>query len=183
MSDRSKLATEAVPAASARPDEGKVPSDGPRLALAIVCGVILIAMMTLTVVDVIGRYGFNSPLIGATELTELLLVSVVFIGLPAVTLDDGHVSVDLLVSRMPDWIHPWRLIGIGLLSVAVLAVVAWRLWIQGTQIASYGGVTNSLRLPVAPVAWFCSICTVAAIALTFWQLVGQMRALRIRTKI
>lgn len=169
--------SEAASVASTPPNGGDMPTGGPRMALALVCGVILLVMMALTVVDVIGRYGFDSPLIGATELTELLLVSVVFIGLPAVTLDRGHVSVDLLVSRMPDWFQPWRLLGVGAVSVAVLAIVAWRLWVQGDQIAGYGGVTSSLRLPVAPVAWFCSICTMVAMILTLWQMGRQLRAL------
>ena len=141
-----------------------------RTALAVVCGVILTMMMALTVLDVIGRYGFNSPLIGATELTEVLLISVVFIGLPAVSIDRAHVTVDLLVTRIPDRIQPVRRIAVGVVCVGVQLLVAWRLWLQGNQIDGYGGVTNSLRLPVAPVAWFCALCTLAAAAVTLWQI-------------
>ena len=44
-------------------------------------GMLLLVMMATTIVDVIGRYIFNSPLSGAGELTELILVSVIFMGL------------------------------------------------------------------------------------------------------
>ncbi|WP_156127882.1 TRAP transporter small permease [Pseudooceanicola atlanticus] len=171
----------AAQAASAEAAGGTRPQSAPRMALAVICGVILIVMMALTVIDVIGRYGFNAPLIGATELTELLLVSVVFIGLPAVSMDDGHVSVDLFVSKMPVWIQPFRRIFVALVSSGVLAMVAWRLWVQGDQISGYGGVTNSLRLPVAPVAWFAAFCTAAAMLVTLWQVWREIRALRPQT--
>lgn len=140
----------------------------PRMALSVVCGVLLLAMMALTVVDVIGRYFLNSPLIGATELTELLLISVIFIGLPAVCLDDEHVTVDLLTSLMPAWIHPWRKALLAIVSAVMLAVIAWRLWVYGEQIAGYNGVTNSLRVPVAPVAWMCSACAWASVLITLY---------------
>ena len=74
---------------------------GLRAALAVLGGVLLMALMGMTVTDVIGRYLFNAPLRGATELTELLLAAVVFLGLPAVALADEHVTVDLVTDRMP----------------------------------------------------------------------------------
>ena len=47
---------------------------------------ILFAMMVLTTVDVVARYVFNRPLRGAFEITELLLVVLIFAGLPLVSL-------------------------------------------------------------------------------------------------
>lgn len=94
---------------------------------------------------------------GATELTEILLVSTIFIGLPAVSLDDEQVTVDLAVSQLPGWFQPWRRGLLAPVTAVVLAVVAWRLWIQADQLAGYNAVTNSLRLPVAPVARLCAV--------------------------
>ena len=96
---------------------------GLRAALAVLGGVLLMALMGMTVTDVIGRYIFNAPLRGATELTELLLAAVVFLGLPAVALADEHVTVDLVTDRMPVAIKPWRGAATGLFSAVVLAVV------------------------------------------------------------
>ncbi|MBT9386502.1 TRAP transporter small permease [Pseudooceanicola sp. CBS1P-1] len=147
----------------------------PRRVLAVVCGVILLVMMSLTVVDVIGRYIFNHPLIGATELTEMLLVSVIYIGLPAVCMDDEHVTVDLLTARMPDWIHPFRKAVLSLISVAVIGVVTWRVWVYGDQIDSYHGVTNSLRIPVAPFAWLCACCAAVSVLITLYVAARDLR--------
>lgn len=155
-----------------RPDEfrpGEHRQGGPvRLALAAICAAMLIAMMGLTLVDVVGRYVFNSPLVGATELTELLLIGVVFLGLPAVTLDRGHVSVSLLSDRLPARFQPLREFVLSLVIAALLSAIAWRIWLQGNQLAGYGGTTETLDFPLAPVAWFCAGCTLLSAGLTLW---------------
>lgn len=128
-------------------------------------GIMLLVMMAMTIVDVIGRYVFNSPLSGAGELTELLLVSVIFMGLPAVTMQKEHVTVDLFTARMPQWIERWRIYAIGILSTIILGTIGWQLWVHAGQIGAYGDVTTTLRIPISPVAYFCSVCTfVSAIA-------------------
>ncbi|KAA2313953.1 TRAP transporter small permease [Pseudooceanicola sediminis] len=147
----------------------------PRRILAWVCGAILLVLMTLTVVDVIGRYIFNAPLIGSTELTEVLLVSVIFIGLPAVCMDDEHVTVDLVTSQMPAWVHPFRKALLALISATIFGVISWRLWIYGSQIAGYHGVTNSLRIPVGPFAWLCSVCAAVAVVITLYVAARDLR--------
>ena len=52
--------------------------------LGVVASAILLAMMLLTVVDVVARYVFSRPLRGAFEVTELMLLVLIFAGLPLV---------------------------------------------------------------------------------------------------
>ncbi|WP_428925712.1 TRAP transporter small permease [Marinibacterium sp. SX1] len=139
---------------------------GLRTLLALLAGVLLVTLMSMTVIDVVGRYVFNAPLRGAAELTELLLASVIFLGLPAVSLADEHVTVDLVTDRMPAWIQPWRKALTGVFSAAVLCVVAWRIWVYAGQIGSYGGSTSTLHIPLAPVGYFCAACTLFGALLT-----------------
>lgn len=137
-----------------------------RLVITVTAGTLLLTLMGLTVCDVIGRYALNAPVKGAAELSELLLVATVFIGLPAVCLDGGHVTVDLITKNMPRITEAPRLFITGVISTVVLVIVSWRLWAYGTQVAGYNLVTNNLRLPVAPVVWFCSVFTAIAAAIT-----------------
>ena len=51
------------------------------VVLGVAASAILLGMMALTVVDVIARYVFNRPLRGAFEVTELLLLVLIFAGL------------------------------------------------------------------------------------------------------
>lgn len=134
--------------------------------LAVVGGVMLTAMMGLTVCDVIGRYIFNSPVKGAAELTEVLLAATTYLGLGAVALSDEHVTVDLLTDRLPDRVQPPRQLITGLLAGVVLAIVSWRLWVYADQIGSYGGSTSTLGLPVAPLGYFCALCAAVGAVIT-----------------
>lgn len=139
-----------------------------RRGIVFLGGIMLLVMMAMTIIDVIGRYIFNSPLGGAGELTELLLVSVIFMGLPAVTLEKEHVTVDLVTARLPSWLERWRILAIGILSAVTLAVIGWQLGIHAGRIGAYGDVTTTLRIPISPIAYFCSACTfVSAIAALF----------------
>ncbi len=50
--------------------------------LGVAASVVLLAMMLLTVVDVVARNGFSRPVRGAFEVTELMLLVLIFAGLP-----------------------------------------------------------------------------------------------------
>ncbi|MDA9207712.1 TRAP transporter small permease [Octadecabacter sp.] len=128
------------------------------IVLGSIGGILLTAMMGLTVCDVIGRYLFNSPIRGASELTEVLLCAVIFVGLGAVSLAEDHVTVDLFTDKMPLAIKPLRQALTGVLSGVILLIIAWRLWVYADQIGGYGGSTTSLRIPIAPLGYFCAIC-------------------------
>lgn len=56
----------------------------------------LLVMMLLTFFDVIGRYAFKAPIIGALDISEQLMVVVVFCVLGQVTLDRSHIRADVL---------------------------------------------------------------------------------------
>ena len=108
-----------------------------RVVTTVILAVLLVALTTVTVIDVVGRYLFNHPLPGGTELTELLVMATIFAGLPAICLDDGHVTVDMLVSRLEGAPARVHLAAVRLIVAAVLALVAWQLWVQGLRLASY----------------------------------------------
>ena len=133
-----------------------------RSGASVLCGILLLALVAVTVIDVIGRYLFASPVPGAPEYTELLLMAVIFTGLPAVCLDDGHITVDLFTSKFKGGLATLQLFFARMFVAVVLSVVAWELWQHGNQLASYQEVTIYLRVPLAPFAKaagvICAFC-------------------------
>lgn len=138
---------------------------------AALVGLMLVALTAITVLDVGGRYLFNSPLPGGTELTEILVMAVIFTGLPAITLDDGHVTADLLSQQLTPGGRRLQLLMSRLAAVVALVLIAWQMWTHGTRLAGYGQTTVYLHIPVGPViqvaAVVCglSAAIVAALAL------------------
>lgn len=78
-----------------------------RKILAAVCGtlaaVALFAIMALTLIDVSGRKLLSHSVPGSLELTELLMVVVIFAALPLVSLKGEHVVFDSLDTLLPRW--------------------------------------------------------------------------------
>mgnify|MGYP000551383505 CR=1 FL=1 len=138
-----------------------------RLATAVLCGAFLVALTLVTVADVIGRYLLSSPLPGAAEYTEILLMAIVFMGLPAVCLDDGHISVDLLTASLKGMAAKVQLNLGRLLVSVVLGLVSWQLWKHGAQLESYNEVTVYLRTPLRPFAKATAVIAGISAIITF----------------
>ena len=130
---------------------------GAREGLSTFAALVLGAVMMVSVVDVVGRYVFNRPLPGSSEITEILMAILIYAGLPLVSLRRAHIAVDLLDSLTPPAIARVRDAVVGFLSVFVLAVIAWRLWAYADQIRSTKDVTEYLRVPLAPFAYAMSV--------------------------
>lgn len=120
-------------------------------------GVVLAALMAVTVVDVIGRYVFNAPLPGSFEITKVMMAALIFAALPAVSRFEQHITIDLLDGFTPKRLIRFRQITINLVCAVALAILCWRLWVYAVQTAEFGDVTEYLRLPRAPVVFYMSV--------------------------
>ena len=68
---------------------------------SVLAALALFAIMWLTLVDVSGRKLLSDSMPGSLELTELLMVVVIFAGLPLVSLRGEHVVFDSLDPLLP----------------------------------------------------------------------------------
>src|SRR5258708_13499759 len=84
---------------SSQPSEAGVWLDR---ALGFSAAILLFCLMMLTTADVVGRYIFNWPLRGAFEITELLLLTLIFAGLPLASRADEHVTLDFIDMLLGD---------------------------------------------------------------------------------
>lgn len=126
--------------------------------LAYLAAAAMFAMMTLTFVDVVGRYLFSSPLGGGFEITEFLLATLIFLGLPMVTAANGHIDVDLLDSAIPDWLKPIQNIVICLVNILAFGVLSWMLWRLALRSYEYQDTTAILEIPFAGLVLLMALC-------------------------
>ena len=122
-----------------------------RILPAVSAGLIL-AMVLVTVIDVIGRYLLNAPLPGAFELTQVLLADLVLAALPITTLKGSHVEVDLLSSL---WSPKVDRIACGFgagVTALVLVALSWTVGRHGLGLFHDGAITYDLSLPLWPAA-------------------------------
>lgn len=111
---------------------------------------MLIILMFLTVGDVILRYFFNAPILGSYELTEFILVAMVFFAIPWATAKKANVRVDLFVGRLPLKVQTVFSIVTCSLSVFVTALFAWYTVPQAIYIWRLYMVSDMLDIPYYP---------------------------------
>ncbi len=124
--------------------------------LGFLAAALIFILMALTFVDVVGRQ-FDYPLPGGLEITEIMMGAVIFLGLPLVTADNGHVAVDLLDNLVPQNWKAGQQFLINLLGAVVLSVVSYKLWGRAFETLEYGDNTAYLQIPLAPLVFFMSV--------------------------
>jgi TRAP-type C4-dicarboxylate transport system permease small subunit len=108
-------------------------------------GVFLVAMMLLTVADVVLRAVLNRPIRGSFEIVELLLACTFFVALPAVFLRDEHLLVDVVDPLVPRWV-PWLKRTAEIVAIPVLALMAWEGFKAGRETLVFNDVTSDLSI-------------------------------------
>lgn len=124
--------------------------------LGVAASAILFCMMTLTFVDVVARYVFNRPLRGAFEVTELLLVVLIFGGLPLVSHADEHVTMDFIDKLLGRWRDLWQRV-VQAASAAIMFLLTWLIWLKADRIQAYGDATDVLRIAYGPFVYFMAL--------------------------
>ena len=134
--------------------------------------IMLMALMLLTCVDVFQRYVFDRPISGSFELTEILLATSIFIGLPLVSLRNEHVTIDLLDNLIPDWLVRTQYLLTNGLSGSCLAYLAWQLGVHADSLAAARETTTQLQIPLGWIVYGMStLCGIASLAI--FSLVGR----------
>src|SRR5262245_31790705 len=125
--------------------------------LGAAAAILLFGLMALTTVDVVSRYFFNWPLRGAFEVTELLLLTLIFAGLPLASRVDEHVTLDFIDALLGTTGRSLLRRAVDLVCGVIILGLAWRVWVKAGKIAGYGDTTDVLRLPVAPFVYFMTL--------------------------
>ncbi len=142
--------------------------------LALLGGGLLLGVALATVGDSVLRYGLNRPIPGVFELTELVLASIIFFGLPYTGILDGHVSVDIVTSRLgPRGRH--GLIAITALVVAgLLGVITYEMATLAGEVLRTGRTTITARIPEFPFMVPVTIASALAALAALVQALGAM---------
>lgn len=122
--------------------------------LGCFAAIVMGLMMLLTVVDVFMRYVMNSPITGATELSELMMVVVVFSSLSWITVEKSQIRVDLLVLKWkPKTRYIIEIITL-ILTLATFVIITWRSLLETMQVHDS---TSLLQMPEAPFHWMMTV--------------------------
>ena len=125
----------------------------PQFLSALLCSGALFSIMALTFFDVLGRKLASRSIPGSFELTELLMVVVIFAALPLVSQRGEHVMFDSLDAVTPAWLLKIQKAVVSALSAAAMLGLGWLMWKTGNQFVDSGETTAQLQLLKAPFVY------------------------------
>lgn len=117
---------------------------------------LIAVMMLLTVVDVVGRRFFHHPLTGAYELSEYLMVIVVFFSMVGCQLLKGHITIDLVVDKFRQRTRNIIDSIMYVFFLMMFGVLTWRFVLDA--IRETGGSTSGvLNIPDFPFLYLAAL--------------------------
>ncbi|MFM2399925.1 MAG: hypothetical protein RL341_2082 [Pseudomonadota bacterium] len=143
--------------------------------LGTTAGLALLAMMLLAFVDVSARK-LNMPIPGGVELTELLMIVLIFAGLPLVSMRGEHVTFDLFDKFMPPGLRAVLIRITQLFAGAAFLALCYFMWIRAGRLLEDGLTTAQLQITVGPFAYvMCALLGLTGIVHIALALTGRAR--------
>lgn len=137
----------------------------------LLAGIALFAIMVLTFLDVGGRKLLDNSITGSLELTELLMVVVIFGALPLVSERGEHVVFDSLDPYLPAIIKQVQRALVHMLCAAALMGLGWLMWKTGREFMQTGETTAQLKILKAPFIYgmglLCAFTGIIHLSLMF----------------
>jgi TRAP-type C4-dicarboxylate transport system permease small subunit len=141
--------------------------------LGVAASAILFAMMLLTTVDVVARYVFNRPLRGAFEVTELLLVVLIFAGLPLVSFAGEHAVMDFVDRVLGRRAQVALERVVQAVSAALMFLLTWLVWGKADRVWAYRDATDVLRVVYGPFVYFMAVMLAVAGVIHLYKIVER----------
>jgi TRAP-type C4-dicarboxylate transport system permease small subunit len=138
-------------------------------ALAAVGGIGIMAMMLLTCADVFLRYFVNAPIEGVLDLTQMLMVVIVFFGLAYCGWTGGHVAVDYLHDLLPPRMVVPLAVAVNATGAVVMLAMAWEGLQTSLTFMMTGETPMTVMIPKYPFIWVVAFGSLTYAAVLVFQ--------------
>jgi TRAP-type C4-dicarboxylate transport system permease small subunit len=109
----------------------------------------VIAIMTLTVLDVILRF-FRYPIPGVYDMVGLLGAVIISFSLAYTSVEKGHIAVDLVIQKLPERSQAIIDVITHFFSILFFLTAAWQCIRYGMDLMRSGEVSMTIRVPIYP---------------------------------
>ncbi len=121
---------------------------------------VISGMMMLTCADVVMRY-FGHPIRGTYDIIGILGGVIISLSLSYSHVMGRQVAVESVFSRSRRSVQMIVKSIIGLLSLGIIGLIAWRCVILGTNLWRMGRVSDTVKIPVFPFVYVLTFgCTI-----------------------
>lgn len=116
-------------------------------------------IMAFIVVNVVMRYIFNSPVLGAYEIVEQMMFVGVFCSFAYAQQEGAHIRVNMLISHLPRRLAMVICALTSLAATAVLALLTYAAYKQDMSAITYAYSTAQLKISLVPFYTLEVVCS------------------------
>jgi len=132
---------------------------------------VLMGMVLLVTVDVGGRYLFNTPIDGSTDIIEIMMILMVYSSFAYGATENKHVRIDFLYNRFSPVLKGYVDILTSILSILIVVLISWKLGERAVNIINNppGPTTSYYGWELMPFIAFAAFgSALLAIQLCTW---------------
>ena len=143
--------------------------------VALIGGLVLVALMLLVTWAVFTRYILNDPILGDVELIEMGMPLVVMMAMPFAAWQGAHIRVDILDARLGERGRFYGDVFSRAISIFVIFLLITKTTDKAFDAWEFEDVTNMMEIPVWIPYTAITIGMALFGAVLAWQLVEQFR--------
>ena len=141
-----------------------------------IASVTLFFMMLLTIMDVVLRKMASKSILGTVEVTEFMMVVIVFFALAQTEILDGHVKVDLVISRFSARVQAFVDMVTQFTCFLLFGLFTWSVLVYAAGMKASCEVSQDLWIPIYPFIYVVAVgCALLSITLIVKFLIALMR--------
>ena len=144
-----------------------------------IAGLALLAILLMTVIDIVGRNAFRQPFRGTVELTSMILVVVVFLAVAHSEDMGDHITIDLIYERVGRRSRMILDVFSDLFTMVVIGLVSYQLYQFVLRNQRSGAETPVLDIPMWPFVLVASIGAALYLVSTVMRVVLRLRGARV----
>lgn len=142
--------------------------------------IMLFAMMTMTAIDLFLRNFTNSSVLGANELTELMMVAVVFCSLAQCEVENEHIRLDIVMNLVSPKVRLMADFFTQGLCTVIFGLMSVSLFHHSANMKKYGEITMDLGIPLYPFVYLacfgCVLLTLVLFSKTITNLIKVVKS-------
>ncbi len=144
--------------------------------LAFLARIIVCLMMLGVTTEVITRYFLHRPITGVIEVTEVMILWIVFLGAAWLLREDGHVRMEIVVSRLKPAVQTSLNIITSIISAIICLIlvrygaeVTMKVLQDGTRQEGLIGIPTSIVIIIIPLGSLLLFIQYVRRAYGYWK--------------
>ena len=131
-------------------------------------------MMTMTMADVLLRKLTNITIIGAGEMTEMMMAVIVFCSLAQCQAEEGHIRIDLIMKKAGPKTQSVVDAATQFLCCGLFCLMTWGTFKHAVEIMQWEEVSIDLAIPIFPFVFVAVVGNAMLALILFYKTLSAL---------